>query len=227
MNKLTNLIFRYQNRPKIFCIGFNKTGTTSLHQFFLSAGLRSTHNHYWPIASHMPSGKEYFNNYQCFSDGEKSSFVNLQRWFPNAQFILNTREERAWVLSRVKHVMRRNFIPPKSGLMQSPDFHLMAKEFFFDPEAAIGKWILERRIYEDQSRTYFANQSCFLEIDLTKDKEWTQKLNNHLLAEGVAHTSVEQEIFANKRDQVELFDQSLFAEYTAIVDRWLQRIQKW
>lgn len=226
MTTLTSLIVRLQNRPKIFCIGFNKTGTSSLHQYFRSAGLRSQQDHYWPTPSHMPSGRRYFNNAQCFSDGEKSNFVNLQRWFPNAQFILNTRDERKWLISRVKHVMRLNFIPPKPGLMERREFHMMAKDFFFDPEAAIGKWILERRIYEDQARIYFANQSCFLEIDLTKDNEWAQKLNDHLLAEGVAHTSVNQEIHANKRDQADLVDQALLAEYTVIVDRWLEQVKK-
>ena len=33
--------------PKVFCVGFNKTGTTTLHRIFAQLGLRSAHNPRW------------------------------------------------------------------------------------------------------------------------------------------------------------------------------------
>lgn len=87
--------------PKVFCIGFNKTGTFSLHRFFQGCGLSSEHSTIWPLYSQVEKGKRYFKK-QCYSDGEQSDVVNLSQWFPGSIFILNNRDEREWLYSRIK-----------------------------------------------------------------------------------------------------------------------------
>lgn len=80
---------------KIFCLGFNKSGTTSLHDLFKNSGLKSYH------------GKSYSNFfYDAFSDGNQLSLSNFKYYhakFPDSFFLLNTRSFAPWVTSRFKH----------------------------------------------------------------------------------------------------------------------------
>jgi len=108
------------NMPRIFQIGFNKCGTTSLHRFFLDNGIRSLH---WEggqlaerIASRMSCNEDPVADYRdvvAFTDMIKltndvllepyKSFQYLHRWYPDAYFILNTRHVDDWIRSRVQH----------------------------------------------------------------------------------------------------------------------------
>lgn len=81
-------IFRPKKRPKIFVIGFNKTGTTSIHKYFISNGYKSLH-HYIPISkskylktsyiedvmiNNVKNGRKLLHNiddYDCYSDFTK------------------------------------------------------------------------------------------------------------------------------------------------------------
>lgn len=79
---------------KVFCIGLNKTGTTSLHYAFKELGLTTFH------------GGTYDDDIDCFSDGRYYKiFKELDIIAPNSKFILNTRDLKSWVLSRIKHIM--------------------------------------------------------------------------------------------------------------------------
>ncbi|MCB2062617.1 MAG: hypothetical protein KDE25_04000 [Novosphingobium sp.] len=215
-----------RKRPKTFCIGFNKTGTSSLHEVFIAAGMTSFHSDKWPYASYIDLGRPFFDRAECYCDGEKSDFVRLQRWFPDALFVLNTRDERKWLVSRIKHVMRYNEIPSKSEIMRRNDYGMMAKEFYFNPDSAIAKWIIERRIYEDQARTFFADQPGFIELDVTAEKKWVERLNEHLASAGLPTAPADRSYHANKRDHSELADQAALDEYVAMMDRQLERFSQ-
>jgi hypothetical protein len=97
----------------IFCIGLNKTGTTSLHQSFSDCGLRSLHDKRWidmACESKLP-------NYEAFSDGltYMLDLENLKLLRPNHKFVLNTRCLYDWLLSRCKH--RRAWQPVRQTEM--------------------------------------------------------------------------------------------------------------
>ena len=129
----------FLNRRKIFCIGFNKTGTSSLHAFFKACHLESAHNDLWPRYSHIETGKSYFKK-QCFSDGEQSDFAMLDQWFPRSLFILNDRNEQAWLHSRIKHVLRFNEANiDLRTVLRSDRYGGMAKDFLADEESAVRK----------------------------------------------------------------------------------------
>ena len=82
---------------KYFIIGFNKTGTNTLHQLFLKNNLKSQH-----------SGKWRLEQYQCFSDSEDIyRFEDLDKQYENSIFILNTRSLQKWIISRFKHGLRK------------------------------------------------------------------------------------------------------------------------
>ena len=87
---------------KIFCVGRNKTGTTSLHHMFLAAGLKSYHGKDW-----MKKSFRRHHEFDAFSDGMIEN-EELQRLSNNqtAKFSLNTRPLHSWLVSRCKHAHR-------------------------------------------------------------------------------------------------------------------------
>lgn len=161
---------------KIFCLGFNKTGTTSLKKFFEVRGLSHQHNVRWPRASYIPSYRTFFDA-RTYSDGEQSNFVNLKKWFPRSLFILNTRSELSWLRSRIKHVLRfQSDAPPRRGgkkapttLFEAPAFD---QDFLAAPAQCIDRWLLDRRIYEARVRAFFEGRSEFIELRVTEDDNW-------------------------------------------------------
>ena len=94
-------------RRKIFCVGFNKTGTSTLDALFKEQlGYNSVHNNtewtYWTFSAQ----DRRLNDYDAFSDGESAFIANLKKRYPDAYFILNTRPLKSWVSSRHKAVER-------------------------------------------------------------------------------------------------------------------------
>lgn len=87
---------------KVFAIGFNKTGTTSLHRIFTDLGYRSYHGTKWRDTSrHM-----IFRLYDAFCDGVPDDFRRLDSRFAGARFILQVRDLDTWLDSRVEHIRR-------------------------------------------------------------------------------------------------------------------------
>lgn len=86
---------------KIFVIGFNKTGTCSLHFLFKKLGINSYHNT-TPVM-------KIINKYDAFSDGEHYNFADYFNAKPDSLFILNTRPIDKWLFSRYKHAAFHNF----------------------------------------------------------------------------------------------------------------------
>ena len=116
---------------KIFIIGFNRTATRTLHYFFKSNGLLSVHwdNDYLVkhfeknLKNNLPllGDQKVFNtkvNSDCtykeaivFSDmtynllnkDAKDYYKILDRQYKDSKFILNFRNEKDWIKSRLKH----------------------------------------------------------------------------------------------------------------------------
>lgn len=110
------------NQKKVFVIGFNKCGTSSLNYFFNKNGMRSLHYNKGRLAIDILTNIRGFKNpvsgyekFTCFLDMEciDSSvyplveaykyYDELYRWNPSAKFILNTRNVERWITSRSKH----------------------------------------------------------------------------------------------------------------------------
>jgi hypothetical protein len=116
------------NNKKIFCIGLNKTGTTTLHTAFQILGVSSVH---WKDENGIKIGPTIVNNfkegndilkgldhYTAFSDwGNGKSAVKIfkefDKQYPGSKFILNTRSLDSWLLSREKHVIRNQKLKEK------------------------------------------------------------------------------------------------------------------
>lgn len=204
---------------KVFCLGFNKTGTSSLHQFFLAAGLRSVHDDRWPAWTWIPEGKQILQRFDAYSDGEHCNFKMLKQWFPDSAFVLNTRPHRDWLRSRVKHVLRLGNMSKREAL-QHPGLGKMACEFFVKPELAIRKWLLEKVIFEDIVEQFFSGDPAFIKIDVTAEADWVSRLVVHLNQLGfqIASSISEQQFHANPRDHTTVADQELLKRMFAFVD---------
>ena len=105
--------------PKIFQIGFNKCGTTSIHQFFLDNDLKSIHWDKGKLARRIRRNYEMnipllmgYETFECFTDMESAItddiayidfYKELDRQYPGSKFILNTRDMDNWINSRLNH----------------------------------------------------------------------------------------------------------------------------
>ena len=104
-------------RPKYFQIGFHRCGTTSLWRFFERNGIPTVHFDKGNLARRMrdniaagrPVMHGYDERYQAFTDmvfvdsaGYFEGFKcyrEMMRDYPDAKFILNTRDRKRWLRS--------------------------------------------------------------------------------------------------------------------------------
>ena len=94
--------------PKIFCIGFHKTGTTSLTVALRELGYSVTgrqrlksitrYEDLWPAAVKLTK------KYQAFQDNPWPLFYReLDLLWPGSRFILTLRRSESWMRSQVQH----------------------------------------------------------------------------------------------------------------------------
>ncbi|MEQ1902505.1 MAG: hypothetical protein ABL866_17450 [Devosia sp.] len=126
---------------KIFAIGFNKTATKSIDAVFAQAGLVSIHRTLWRSSNHPLIHWPY----QAFSDGRPDDFARLDRRFPKALFILNTRDLGDWLDSRLEHYRHQR----SKGTR--PDYHAHRPTI-----EAVSSWIVERNHHHAAVLRYFA-----------------------------------------------------------------------
>lgn len=154
---------------KIFGIGLNKTGTTSLHAACESIGLRSFHytkelkerfHKNEESGLRLLSGLEEF---KVFSDNPIPQYFKiLDQQYPGSLFIYTHREMDSWILSRTKHVERNR---------QNPNYHGAWLEIETD------KWAKEYETHLKSVKDYFKHRdSDILFIDITAG-EGFEKLN--------------------------------------------------
>ena len=150
---------------KIFCIGHNKTGTSSLHTLFKKYGMSSCHGKYSEWKMEDPR----FHEYQCFSDGENHDFRNLDRHFPGSKFVLTSRKLEDWLISRVRHIEIRRTLG-KTGWMR--------KEYESGAREAIEGWINTRAQYHSEVFSYFKDRPTdFLTINICDSPAKDRALN--------------------------------------------------
>lgn len=140
-------------------MGFNKTGTTTLHATAYSAGMRSIHSPIWPSWSRK---KEWhrFSEYDFFCDGECADFRALDKQFP-AHFILNTRPLKEWLLSRFNHVERN-----REELERGVD-----KKWVDHSTPRVKEWIRDRMSYHHSVIEYFSARANFSVLDFSMQSQ--------------------------------------------------------
>lgn len=180
MQKLASYLsntFRQVIAPetKVFFIGFNKCGTTSLHHLMKRAGIRSAHwqngteNLTEGIEARLGEHRElrrYLSRWTAYSDLISSAdkriiegnrhFALFQNLFPKAYFILNDRDLDAWLLSRERHAQGK-------FMRQSIKFHNTAKEGVLDI------WRNQYLSHTQAVTEHFAGHERFLRYRIDRD----------------------------------------------------------
>ena len=118
----------WKGTQKIFCLSMKKTGTTSVGDFFVQVGypvVRSDlaqlrgWNKYWYMGETEKMFQDpVFKNYQVFEDSPfwaGDFYRELHEKYPEALFILFTRDAEAWYDSLVHH--------GKGGVLGNKQFH--------------------------------------------------------------------------------------------------------
>lgn len=183
-------MFFKKNKPKIFCIGQNKTGTTSLHKFFEDHGFKVGDqptaelliDDY--IARNWKPILKYCETAEVFQDIPFSNdylYVVLDHHFPNAKFILSERDTaEQWYNSITKFhskIYGKNKTIPskedlKSGTYRYKGFGWKSfNEKFGEIEGDIyNKDNLIRRYTERNERIkhYFKDKPNFLNVNLSQ-----------------------------------------------------------
>lgn len=175
--KINKIIFP---KKKIFVIGFNKTGTSTLCNYFYRNNIQSIHWDDGKIAEKMKDnykkGLKILSGYEdfiFFSDMEdyinlnyahKTYFKELDKDYPDSKFILNIRNVDNWIRSRNNHWNGEytNYICNKLNLTKEELNKKWKKEFYEHKKNVID---------------YFADKPGKLLIfDIEKDKP--EKIND-------------------------------------------------
>ena len=157
-------------RPRVFGIGLNKTGTSSLHEALTILGFDSMH---WggpsvrkqveaAEAAGMPLLSNLDPRYDAFSDvlPLTKGYRLLDVQYPGSRFVLTVRPIDAWLDSRRRHVERNQ------RLREAGAYH---GDFLVVEEDT---WRVEWDEHLQHVRSYFGARADLLEIDLTTDPSW-------------------------------------------------------
>ncbi|MEY2580868.1 MAG: hypothetical protein QOE09_717 [Ilumatobacteraceae bacterium] len=158
------------DRARIFGIGLNKTGTSSLHEALTILGFKSLH--FGGTAVHdavrraVDDGAPLLSNldprFDAFSDIGLLSrrFRLLDTQYRGSHFVLTTRRLDEWIDSRRRHVAR-NIALQKAGKYHGT-FLVIDEQ----------KWAREWHDHTQRVRVYFGGRADFLEMDVTAEPKW-------------------------------------------------------
>lgn len=181
------------NKQKIFCIGRNKTGTTSLEHEFLQRGF---------VVGNQFDGENLLDSYinkdftpiidfcktaQVFQDAPFSypeTYKYLDQAFPDSKFILSVRNSsEEWYNSLINHHSRsfgKGKIPSKEDLQNAKHVHLgwmwkANRAIFSSPENEPyhkESLIADYQKHNDDVIEYFKNTNKLLIINLSKSEDY-------------------------------------------------------
>jgi hypothetical protein len=154
---------------KVFTLGMNKTGTSSIHRVMLDCGLVAMHNVRWRAT------RRAFLHWSCqgFADGPPDDFTRLDRRFPRSRFILNTRDLTEWMDSRITHITMER----QRGKFRGGTWDLRPESF--------RAWVVQRDRIHRQVLEYFADRrDDLLVVNYIRDPLAHEKLARFL---GAAH----------------------------------------
>jgi glycosyltransferase involved in cell wall biosynthesis len=163
------------DRPRVFCIGLNKTGTSSFHAAMEILGLNSLHgggtdwggdelnravrealNDGRPLLSDLDPAVDAYSDIGLLA----THFDLLDRQYPGSRFVLTVRPLEEWINSRRRHVERN--IARREADDYDGEFLVVDEELWRE------QW--ERQV--GRARRYFEGRRDFLEVDLTSGGGW-------------------------------------------------------
>lgn len=174
LNRIKNRLF-HKSR-KVFCIGLHKTGTSSLYHLALQYGFNPTHSTDWPNNPEKLERYDFFcDGGSHFDDQHEFDFKRLYQEFPNAKFILQTRETRTWIISKLKHAGWNQ----NTSIQQDNLDKLLHDDWTYKSLKTIEAFIEHKANYESKVQSFFQqhNPSKLLIINVTNKKTQQAELN--------------------------------------------------
>lgn len=161
-----------QHSAKVFCIGFQKTGTSSLRDALSSLGYNvcGVFGRDVPLetlkATFVERGLELAEQYDAVEDMPwPLMFADLDRKFPGSKFILTVRDTDRWYRSIANH-------------FGDNPYHIQQLTYGDDAPAPVGHEARYREVYEAHNaavRSYFADRpNDFLEFHIEKGHGWAE-----------------------------------------------------
>lgn len=139
---------------KIFGIGLNKTGSYSLHQALEILNYKSIHSS--KILKNIFNNQKLIKKYNCFINfPEECPYEKLYEKFPNAKFILTTRNIEDWIRSRTIHVLHNRILKTSSW-----------------NNIETNKWESLYNRYHSEVFDFFKDKDNFLYIDICSGEGW-------------------------------------------------------
>lgn len=167
-----------KNFNKVFCIGLNKTGTSSLNYAFKILELNSVHfvckqgNIQLIIAENKKANRDLLtgiNEFDAYSDwlieDTQHLFKELDEQYPGSKFIYTRREVEGWIASRKKHLER------------TPNIEKLRAENPDNPwyNAHEDRWRQNFINHENDVLDYFKDRpQDLLVFDITKGDGWNE-----------------------------------------------------
>jgi hypothetical protein len=171
---------RQQPGTKIFCIGFYKTGTTTLFEALKVLGLRTINGDKpgsYPGADdgatllrQIEAGNYRLPTFDLFDAFTDNPYFHLWReiyaQFPQARYILTVRDEAEWLESCVRFYANRRIRPMRLwmfGKHADPARDAASRE----------AWLDAYRAHNSAVREHFASRpQQFLELNIIRDPYW-------------------------------------------------------
>lgn len=169
------------NLPQVFCLGFHKTGTTSLGAALETLGYRAIHGDGRGLWSGADEGRGLIQKidagdyaldtlplFDAFLDNPYFSiWKQLAEANPEARFVLTLRSADKWIDSCVRYYGGRRVRPMREWMFGQ----------YADPASspeAREKWLATYNKHNADILDYFAGKSNFLCLNLTEDASWDQ-----------------------------------------------------
>lgn len=124
---------------KVFGVGANKTGTTSLEMVFQATGLKVCPQPVAELAARSLSLgkfqplKDLIQRFDAFQDvpfSTKSSYAQVDAMFPGSRFILTIRDPEIWFQSFLNHHIKQLGLPSNRTSISADD--LARKEYLYE-----------------------------------------------------------------------------------------------
>lgn len=194
-----------RNYDKVFVIGFNKTGTTTLHYVLKKFGfiignqaVAEILDIEWGETGKTDKIFRYCATAEAFQDtpfSRPNLYKDLDRAFPNSKFILSVRDSKEqWFQSLASYhtkclAKNKSKTPSETELANAlyryKGMMLDTKKLFYDyPSVPLYDkqfYMNKYRTHNEDVRSYFANRTNdFIEINVSRNKDFkalTQFLN--------------------------------------------------
>ena len=173
--KINGYLNKHQRERKVFCIGLHKTGTTTLAMLFKDYGFNTIHSVDWQSDENKLSKYDFFSDGGShFDDVNEFNIKRLQEKFPEAFFILQTRDTEKWIISKLKHAgWKEDTIPIDFNKSEINHEDWKFKSLFI-----VQKLIEHKYDYEKKVKKYFSKKpNNFLVIDITDEERQYKEYN--------------------------------------------------